>query len=466
MANSPKFINDEYKYGFKNKDVSVLNTGKGLTEDIVREISALKHEPDWMLQFRLKSYRAFLKMPMPKFGPDLSFLDFSSYTYFTRPSNKEENSWSEVPETIKNTFSRLGIPEAEQKYLSGVSTQYESEVVYHNMLSEVKEKGVIFLSTDMALQMFPDLFKKYFNTVVPFADNKFSALNGAVWSGGSFIYVPKGVHLDKPLQSYFRINNEKTGQFERTLIIADEGADVHYVEGCTAPIYSKESLHAAVVEIVVLKGARVRYSTVQNWSNNIVNLVTKRALVEEDGLMEWIDGNIGSMVNMKYPGCILHGDRAKGTCISIAVAAKGQYQDAGARMIHQGKDTSSTIISKSIVHGGGVANYRGTVRHEASAVNAKSHVECDTLILDEASRSDTIPTNEIRNSTSFIEHEATVSKINEDQLFYLMSRGLSEKDATQMIVMGFIEPFSKELPMEYAVELNQLIKMDMSGSIG
>ncbi|OPZ37403.1 MAG: FeS cluster assembly protein SufB [Tenericutes bacterium ADurb.BinA155] len=466
MADSPKFINDEYKYGFKNKDVSVLNTGKGLTEDIVREISALKHEPEWMLEFRLKSYRAFLKMPMPKFGPDLSFLDFGSYTYFTRPSNKEENSWSEVPETIKNTFSRLGIPEAEQKYLSGVSTQYESEVVYHNMLAEVKEKGVIFLSTDMALQMFPDLFKKYFNSVVPFADNKFSALNGAVWSGGSFIYVPKGVHLDKPLQSYFRINNEKTGQFERTLIIADEGADVHYVEGCTAPIYSKESLHAAVVEIVVLKGARVRYSTVQNWSNNIVNLVTKRALVEEDGLMEWIDGNIGSMVNMKYPGCILHGDRAKGTCISIAVAAKGQYQDAGARMIHQGKDTSSTIISKSIVHGGGIANYRGTVRHEANALNAKSHVECDTLILDEASRSDTIPTNEIKNASSFIEHEATVSKINEDQLFYLMSRGLSEKDATQMIVMGFIEPFSKELPMEYAVELNQLIKMDMSGSIG
>jgi Fe-S cluster assembly protein SufB len=466
MTKKPEFINDEYKYGFKNRDVSVLNTGKGLNEDIIREISALKHEPDWMLQFRLRSYRAFLKMPLPKFGPDLKFLDFDSYTYFTRPSNQESNRWDQVPDTIKSTFQRLGIPEAEQKYLSGVSTQYESEVVYHNMLQEVQQKGVIFLSTDMALQMYPELVKKYFNTVVPFADNKFSALNGAVWSGGSFIYVPKGVHLDKPLQSYFRINNEKTGQFERTLIIADEGADLHYVEGCTAPVYSKESLHAAVVEIVVLKGARVRYSTVQNWSNNIVNLVTKRALVEEDGLMEWIDGNIGSMVNMKYPGCILHGDRAKGTCISIAVAAKGQYQDAGARMIHQGKDTSSTIISKSIVHGGGIANYRGTVRHEANAANAKSHVECDTLILDEASRSDTIPTNEIKNATSFIEHEATVSKINEDQLFYLMSRGLSEKDATQMIVMGFIEPFSKELPMEYAVELNQLIKMDMSGSIG
>ncbi len=461
-----EIIDSKYKYGFKNKDVSIATTGKGLNEEIVKEISSLKHEPEWMKEFRLKSFHAFEKIKMPSFGPDLSFLDFSTYTYFTRPSEKEENSWDKVPKTIKETFSKLGIPEAEQKYLSGVSTQYESEVVYHNMLKEVEEKGVIFLSTDMALQTCPDLVKKYFNKIVPFADNKFSALNGAVWSGGSFIYVPKGVHLDKPLQSYFRINNEKSGQFERTLIIVDDGADLHYVEGCTAPIYSKDSLHAAVVEIYVGKGARCRYSTVQNWSNNIVNLVTKRAYVEEDGLMEWIDGNIGSMVNMKYPGCILHGDRAKGTCISIAVAGKGQFQDAGARMIHQGKNTSSTIISKSIVKGGGVANYRGTVRSEKNAIGSKSHVECDTLILDELSRSDTIPTNEIKNSASYIEHEATVSKINEDQLFYLMSRGLSEKDATQMIVMGFIEPFSKELPMEYAVELNQLIKMDMAGSIG
>lgn len=461
-----EIVDEQYKYGFKNKDVSILSTGKGLNENIVKEISSLKHEPEWMKEFRLKSYRAFKAMKMPSFGPDLSFLDFDTYTYFTRPSEKEENTWDKVPKTIKDTFSKLGIPEAEQKYLSGVSTQYESEVVYHNMLKEVEEKGVIFLSTDMALQMYPDLARKYFNTIVPFADNKFSALNGAVWSGGSFIYVPKGVHLDKPLQSYFRINNEKSGQFERTLIIVDDGADLHYVEGCTAPIYSKDSLHAAVVEIYVGKGARCRYSTVQNWSNNIVNLVTKRAYVEEDGLMEWIDGNIGSMVNMKYPGCILAGDRAKGTCISIAVASKGQYQDAGARMIHKGKNTSSTIISKSIVKGGGVANYRGTVRSEPNAIGSKSHVECDTLILDEASRSDTIPTNEIQNSASYIEHEATVSKISEDQLFYLMSRGLSEKDATQMIVMGFIEPFSKELPMEYAVELNQLIKMDMVGSVG
>ena len=467
MANEDiKKIGEDYKYGFKDEDVSVFNTGKGLSEEVVREISKAKGEPDWMLEFRLKSLRAFQVMPMPSFGPDLSFLDFDSYTYFTRPSKKEETDWNDVPETIKNTFQRLGIPEAEQKYLAGVTTQYESEVVYHNMLKEVQEKGVIFLSTDMALKTCPEIFKKYFNTIVPYADNKFSALNGAVWSGGSFIYVPKGVHLEKPLQSYFRINNEKTGQFERTLIIVDDGADVHYIEGCTAPIYSKESLHAAVVEIYVGKGAKCRYSTVQNWSNNIVNLVTKRAYVEEDGLMEWIDGNIGSMVNMKYPGCILAGDRAKGNCISIAVAGKGQYQDAGARMIHLGKDTSSTIISKSIVKGGGKANYRGTVRHMDGALGAKSHVECDTLILDDISSSDTIPTNEIRNGDSYIEHEATVSKISEERLFYLMSRGLSEKEATQMIVMGFIEPFSKELPMEYAVELNQLIKLDMVGSIG
>ena len=457
---------EDYKYGFKDDDPSILNTGKGLNEDVVRQISKLKNEPEWMLEFRLKALKAFKAMPLPKFGPDLTSLDFDSYTYFTRPSSKEVQSWSEVPETIKNTFTKLGIPEAEQKFLAGVSTQYESEVVYHNMLKEVEEKGVIFLSTDSALKFCPELFKKYFGTVVPVADNKFSALNGAVWSGGSFIYVPKGVHLEKPLQSYFRINNEKSGQFERTLIIVDEGADVHYVEGCTAPTYSKESLHAAVVEIIVLKGGKCRYSTVQNWSTNIVNLVTKRAVCYEDAQMEWIDGNIGSMVNMKYPACILKERGAKGTCISIAVAGKEQYQDAGARMIHEADDTTSTIISKSVVKNGGVANYRGTVRHHHNAHNCRSHVECDTLILDEKSRSDTIPLNEVRNNTSYIEHEATVSKISEEQLFYLMSRGISEKDATQMIIMGFIEPFSRELPMEYAVELNQLIKMDMEGSVG
>ena len=466
MENKDKLPSEDYKYGFKNEDVSILNTGKGLNEEVVRAISKLKNEPKWMLEFRLKALKAFNELPLPSFGPDLSSLDFNSYTYFIRPSERVEKSWDEVPETIRNTFDKLGIPEAEQKYLAGVSTQYESEAVYHNMLKEVEDKGVIFLDTDTALKTCPELFKKYFNTVVPYGDNKFSALNGAVWSGGSFIYIPKGVKLDKPLQSYFRINNEKSGQFERTLIIVDEGADVHYVEGCTAPTYSKESLHAAVVEIVILKGGKCRYSTVQNWSNNIVNLVTKRAKCFENAQMEWIDGNIGSQVNMKYPACILAGEGAKGTCISIAVASKGQYQDAGARMIHLAPNTTSTIISKSIVRGGGIANYRGKVMHGKSAINCKSHVECDTLILDDISKSDTIPTNVMMNNESFIEHEATVSKINEEQLFYLMSRGIKEKDAVQMIIMGFIEPFSKELPMEYAVELNQLIKMDMNGSVG
>ncbi|MCI2111767.1 MAG: Fe-S cluster assembly protein SufB [Bacilli bacterium] len=461
-----KFLDDSYKYGFKTDAKVLFTTGKGLNEGVVRAISKHKREPEWMLEYRLRALKAFEAMPLPKFGPDLKFLDFPSYTYYTGVAKKEGTDWDEVPSAVKKTFDRLGIPEAEQKYLSGVTTQYESEVVYHNMLEEVQKKGVIFLSTDMALQTCPDLMKKYFGTVVPFADNKFAALNGAVWSGGSFIYVPKGVHLDKPLQSYFRINNEKTGQFERTLIIVDEGADINYVEGCTAPIYSKESLHAAVVEIVVLKNARCRYTTVQNWSNNIVNLVTQRALVEENGLMEWVDGNIGSMRNMKYPACILKGEGARGSAISIAVGGHNQFQDNGARMIHIGKNTSSTIISKSICKNGGTANYRGTVRMEPTAENGHSHVECDTLILDGKSYSDTIPTNEIKNPTSYIEHEATVSKINEEELFYLMSRGISEADATQMIIMGFIEPFSRELPMEYAVELNQLIKLDMSDSIG
>ncbi len=462
---SGKTFEEEYAYGFKDEDVSIFDTGVGLNEEVVREISKSKNEPEWMLEFRLKAYRAFTKMPDPNFGPKLD-MDFSTYTYFTRVSDKESNKWEDVPETVKETFEKLGIPEAEQKFLSGASTQYESEVVYHNMLEEVKEKGVIFLSTDMGLRMFPEIFRKYFGTVIPIADSKFSALNGACWSGGSFIYVPKGVKLDKPLQSYFRINNEKTGQFERTLIIADEGADIHYVEGCTAPTYSKDSLHVGVVEIVVCKGAHVRYTTIQNWSTNILNLVTQRALVEEDGFMEWVDGNIGSMTTMKYPACILKGDRAKGATITIAVGNKGQYQDSGARMIHLGKNTSSSIISKSVVHNGGVANFRGTVRMGKNAQGSKSHVECDTLILDNISKSDTIPKNQIFNEDSYIEHEATVSKISEEQLFYLMSRGLSEKEATQMIVMGFIEPFAKELPMEYAVELNQLIKMDMTGSVG
>jgi Fe-S cluster assembly protein SufB len=455
-----------YAYGFSDDQESIASTSIGINEDVVRQISAFKEEPEWMLEFRLKSLRAFELMKNPKFGPSLKDLDFDSYTYFNRVVKDEARSWDDVPDTIKETFEKLGIPEAERKFLAGVATQYDSEVVYASMISEFKEKGVIFSSTDEALKEHPEIFKKYFNTVVKYTDNKYTALNGAVWSGGSFIYVPKGVELDKPLQSYFRLNAAKMGQFERTLIIVDEGASVHYVEGCTAPVYSEDSLHAAVVEIIVHKDAKCRYTTIQNWSNNIINLVTKRADVYENGQMEWIDGNIGSSINMKYPACILRGEGARGTTISIAVAGKGQYQDAGARMIHLAPNTSSTIISKSVVHSGGTANYRGLVRHTKNAPNSQTHIECDTLILDGISKSDTIPTNEIHNNESFIEHEATVSKISEEQLFYLMSRGLSEEDATQMIIMGFIEPFSRELPMEYAVELNRLIKLDMEGSLG
>lgn len=457
---------DDYQYGFFDQDTSVYKTKKGLTKETILEISKIKNEPDWMTSFRLKSYEAFLKSQNPTFGPDLSFLKYDDYTYYIKPADKSVTRWEEVPETIKNTFDKLGIPEQEKKFFAGVHTQYESESVYHNMLKEVEEKGVIFLDTDTALKRYPDLFKTYFNTVVPYQDNKFASLNGAVWSGGSFIYVPKGVKLDKPLQSYFRINSKGMGQFERTLIIVDEGADVHYVEGCTAPIYDSESLHAAVVEIIVKKNARCRYSTVQNWSSNIVNLVTKRAVVYENGSMEWIDGNIGSGVNMKYPACILKEKGAKGTCISIAVASKNQYQDAGARMIHLAPYTSSQIISKSICRSGGKVNYRGTIHHSKEALHARSFVQCDTLILDHFSSSDTIPKNRCYNNQSIIEHEATVSKISDDQLFYLMSRGLSKEQAMQMIVMGFIEPFSKELPMEYAVELNQLLKLNMEGAIG
>lgn len=461
-----KYPSEEYKYGFHDEDVSIYNTGKGLNEHIIRLISEKKNEPDWMLEFRLKAYRKFKEMEIQSWGPDVRDIDFDDYTYYIKPSEKQEKSWDEVPETIKNTFDKLGIPEAEQKFLAGVSTQYESEVVYHNMLEEVESKGVIFLDTDSALREYPELFKKYFGTLVSYADNKFAALNSAVWSGGSFIYVPKGVKLEKPLQSYFRINTERMGQFERTLIIVDEGADVHYVEGCTAPSYSKDSLHAAVVEIFVHDNAKCRYSTVQNWSSNILNLVTKRAICYRNATMEWIDGNIGSQVTMKYPACVLAGEYAKGITVSIAVAGKNQIQDAGAKMIHLAPHTSSNIISKSVSRNGGKVNYRGLVSHGKNAVMSKSKVECDTLILDDLSTSDTIPTNVMKNETSQIEHEATVSKISEEQLFYLMSRGLTKESATQMIVMGFLEPFTRELPMEYAVELNQLLKLDMSESIG
>ncbi len=457
---------NDYKYGFVTETKPVLDSGKGLNENVIKFISEAKNEPDWMKEFRLKSYQAFLKINNPKWGPDLSSINFDDYTYYIKSTDKQGTSWEEVPEEIKNTFEKLGIPEAEHKYLAGASTQFESEVVYHNNLKELTDAGVIFTDTDTALKEHPDLLKEYFGKLIPSSDNKYAALNSAVWSGGSFIYVPKGVKLTKPVQSYFRINSERMGQFERTLIIVDEGASIHYVEGCTAPLYSKDSLHAAVVEIYVKKGGYCRYSTVQNWSNNIVNLVTKRALVEDDATMEWIDGNVGSGLNMKYPACVLKGDNAKGTCVTIAFASKGQYQDTGAKMIHIGKNTTSTIISKSIARGGGKVNYRGMVRALEGAAGARSHVECDTLILDDISQSDTIPLNEGRNEKMYIEHEASVSKVNEEQLFYLMSRGLTEEEATKMIVMGFIEPFAKELPMEYAVELNRLINLNMEDSIG
>ena len=459
-------FSDEAKYDFSDGDVSVFNTGKGLNEEVVREISRIKNEPEWMLEYRLKSLRCFLEKPMPTWGVDLSEMNFDEYTYYNRPSDNLTDKWDEVPEKIKDTFNRLGIPEAEQKFLAGASAQYESEVVYHNMLEEVREKGVIFLDIDSGLREYPEIFKKYFDTVIPYNDNKFSALNGAVWSGGSFIYVPPGITLDKPLQSYFRINSERMAQFERTLIIVDKGSNIHYVEGCTAPSYSKDSLHAGVVEIVVLEGAKCRYTTIQNWSKNIYNLVTQRAKVYKNGSMEWVDGNIGSKVTMKYPACILAEEGARGSCITIAVADRGQIIDSGSKMIHLAPHTSSQIISKSVSRNGGKVNYRGMVMHNPKAAKAKSKVECDTLILDAISTSDTVPVNEVRNGDSVIEHEATVSKVSEDQLFYLMSRGLTKAQATEMIVMGFIEPFSRELPMEYAVELNQLLKLDMSDSIG
>ena len=466
IENKNEIPSNNAEYDFIDEEVAVFKTPKGLNEEIVREISKIKNEPEWMLEYRLKSLKCFLEKPMPTWGVDLSNMDFDDYTYYLRPSDDKTDKWDEVPETIKNTFDKLGIPEAEQKFLAGASAQYESEVVYHNMLDEVREKGVIFLDIDSGLREYPEIFKKYFDTVIPYNDNKFSALNGAVWSGGSFIYVPPGVKLEKPLQSYFRINSERMAQFERTLIIVDKGSDIHYVEGCTAPSYSKDSLHAGVVEIVVLEGAKCRYTTIQNWSKNIYNLVTQRAKVSAHGSMEWVDGNIGSLVTMKYPTCILAGEGAKGTCITIAVAEDNQILDSGAKMIHLAPNTSSQIISKSVSRRGGKVNYRGLVRHNPAAYNAKSKVECDTLILDELSTSDTVPTNSMLNNDSTIEHEATVSKVSEDQLFYLMSRGLTKAQATEMIVMGFIEPFSRELPMEYAVELNQLLKLNMDGSVG
>ena len=456
----------EYKYGFRDPEKYVFKARKGLDHEVIDQISDLKGEPDWMREFRHKALEIFLRKPMPTWGADLSEIDFDEIYYYIKPTEKQGRSWEDVPEEIKRTFDRLGIPEAERKFLAGVGAQYESEVVYHSLKEEWEKKGVIFLDTDTALREHPDLFREYFGTVVPPADNKFAALNSAVWSGGSFIYVPKGVHVDIPLQAYFRINAENMGQFERTLIIVDEGASVHYVEGCTAPIYASESLHSAVVEIIVKKGARCRYTTIQNWAHNVYNLVTKRAVAYEDAVMEWVDGNLGSKVTMKYPAVYLLGKGARGEILSIAFAGRGQHQDAGGKVIHGAPYTSSRITSKSISKDGGRATYRGLLKVAKGARGSKANVVCDALILDEYSRSDTYPYIEIDEDDVTIGHEATVSKIGEEQLFYLMSRGLTEEEAATMIVAGFIEPMVKELPMEYAVEMNRLIQLQMEGSVG
>jgi len=458
--------NSEYEYGFHDDVKPKFTTGRGLTEETVRQISAEKNEPQWMLDYRLKSYKTYQKLAMPNFGPDLSDLDLENMLYYQKMTDRKYRDWDDVPDKMKETFDRLGVPEAERKYLAGSSAQYESEVVYHNMRNEFEKLGILFTDTDTALQEYPELFKKWFGKLVKLTDNKFAALNGAVWSGGSFIYVPKGVRCDIPIQSYFRLNAENSGQFERTLIIVDEGAKVDYVEGCTAPNYSSDSLHAAVVEVNVLRDAYCRYTTIQNWSDNVYSLETKRAVASENATMEWVDGNLGSKVTMKYPSVYLNGENARGTMLSIAVASNGIHQDSGARMIHNAKNTSSSIVSKSIAQTGGSVDYRGTVRFGKHSDGSKAHVECDTIIMDDQSSSDTIPYNEIDNANVSMEHEARVSKISEEQLYYLMSRGISEEKATEMIVMGFVEPFTKKLPMEYAVELNRLISYEMEGSIG
>jgi Fe-S cluster assembly protein SufB len=456
-----------YEYGWADSDAAGAIARRGLSEDVVREISALKNEPEWMLETRLKALRLFDKKPLPTWGADVSGIDFDNIKYFVRSTEKQAASWDDLPDDIKSTYDKLGIPEAEkQRLVSGVAAQYESEVVYHKIREDLEEQGVIFLDTDTGLREHPELFREYFASVIPAGDNKFSSLNTAVWSGGSFIYVPKGVHVDIPLQAYFRINTENMGQFERTLIIVDEGAYVHYVEGCTAPIYSSDSLHSAVVEIIVKKGARCRYTTIQNWSNNVYNLVTKRATAAEGATMEWIDGNIGSKVTMKYPAVWLMGEHAKGETLSVAFAGEGQHQDAGAKMIHMAPHTSSTIVSKSVARGGGRTSYRGLVQVMPRATHSASTVKCDALLIDTISRSDTYPYVDVRNDDVSMGHEATVSKVSEDQLFYLMSRGLNEDEAMATIVRGFVEPIARELPMEYALELNRLIELQMEGAVG
>lgn len=456
-----------YEFGWHDKTDAGANAKRGLTEDVVRDISQKKNEPAWMLETRLKALAMFQKKPLPNWGAYLGGIDFDNIKYFVRSTEKQATSWEELPDDIKNTYDRLGIPEAEKKRLiAGVAAQYESEVVYHQIREDLEKEGVIFLDTDTALKQHEDVFKEYFGSVIPSGDNKFSALNTAVWSGGSFIYVPKGVKVDIPLQAYFRINTENMGQFERTLIIVDEGAYVHYVEGCTAPVYSSDSLHSAVVEIIVKKNARCRYTTIQNWSNNVYNLVTKRAVAQQGATMEWIDGNIGSKVTMKYPAVWLVGEHAKGETMSVAFAGEGQHQDAGAKMVHAAPNTSSTIISKSVARGGGRTSYRGLIQVNEGSYNAKTTVKCDALLIDDISRSDTYPYIDCREDDVSMGHEATVSRISEDQLFYLMQRGLNEDEAAAMIVRGFVEPIARELPMEYAIELNRLIELQMEGAVG
>ena len=468
MSEVPDVVKNDrdYEYGFHDDVKPAYSTGRGLTEATVREISAAKHEPQWMLDYRLNAYHEYLKMPMPKFGPDLTKLDLKDMLYYQKMTDKKFRDWKEVPADLKRTFDRLGVPEAERKYLAGSSAQYESEVVYHNMRKDFEKLGIIFTDTDTALHDYPELFKKWFGKLVKPTDNKFAALNAAVWSGGSFIYVPKGVQTKTPIQSYFRLNAENSGQFERTLIIVEDGASVDYVEGCTAPNYSSDSLHAAVVEVNVEPNAYCRYTTIQNWSDNVYSLETKRAAAAENATMEWVDGNLGSKVTMKYPSVYLNGEGARGTMLSIAVASNGIHQDSGARMIHNAKNTSSSIVSKSIAKTGGATDYRGTVRFAKHSDGSNAPVECDTIIMDDQSSSNTIPYNEIDSANVAMEHEAKVSKISEEQLYYLMSRGISEAKATEMIIMGFVEPFTKQLPMEYAVELNRLISFEMEGSIG
>ena len=458
---------DYTKYDFKDStEMYVHLSKKGLSKETVIEISKMKKEPQWMLDFRLRSFEIFMKKPMPTWGGDLSTIDFQNIYYYAKASDKTEKNWDDVPDNVKKTFDKLGIPEAEKKFLAGVGAQYESEVVYHSLREDLAKQGVLFLDTDQALIDHPELFKKYFGKIIPPEDNKFAALNSAVWSGGSFIYVPPGVHIDMPLQAYFRINAENIGQFERTLIIVDEGAEVHYIEGCTAPVYSSESLHSAVVELVAHKDAKLRYTTIQNWSSDVYNLVTKRAYAYEGATVEWIDGNIGSKLTMKYPGVYLMGERSYGETLSIAFAGKGQHQDTGAKMVHLAPNTTSKVTSKSVSRADGRSTYRGMLNVAKGATNVKSTVRCDALLLDDTSKTDTYPYMVIDQEDATITHEATVGKIGDDQIFYLMSRGFSEEDALSLIVNGFMEPFTKELPMEYAVELNRLIKLEMDDSVG